>query len=244
MSITPVDRLMDGYARAHYRYGEAIAATIGRQFVTVGAVDDQAAAVFIERASSTAAAGRDGVARLSSTFLARQVAMMSDGEIRTVEIPPGALETEALRSGLTDEQLWMRPMITARAALAAGVVFAAALAKGQAVAAMTAHTDVALAQRWAARHALADDERVIGTRRVPGWSSCTMCAGNADRVYRVLELLPIHSACRCTVSAVVAGRDPAGRRNEVTARAAAKPPAERVEIDHSTEIAPSLVEVT
>jgi hypothetical protein len=235
---------MDGYARAHYRYGQIIAETIRRAFLTAGGVDDRAAETFIARATAAAAAGRAGIARLTAGFLTRQVGLLTDGEIRAVTVALDDLTTPQLRTGVSDDDLWLRPVIAARAGLGRGDRYPVALAAGAALATMTAHTDVALAQRTAARVALVDDPRVVGTRRVPGWSSCTMCAGNADRVFRVLELMPIHSACRCTVSTVVDGRDPAARRNRVTAAAATKPPAARVEIDHTTEIAPSLVEVT
>lgn len=243
---------MDGYARAHFRYGESIARTIGNQFVTAGGIDDAAAAVFAQRAAATASAGRYAVARLTAQYLARQVEMITGGEQllygslqapHGVEIPPDAFTTQALRSGLSDGDLWLRPMISTRTALARGERFVDAMAAGRAVAAATAHTDVALAQRSAVRYALEHDERVVGTRRVPGWRSCGLCNRAAERVYRVLELMPIHTSCRCTVSAIVSGRDPAARRNDVTTRAAREPPVAAVEIDLTTEIAPSLVEV-
>jgi hypothetical protein len=55
--------------------------------------------------------------------------------------------------------------------------------------------------------------------------------------------MPIHTSCGCGVSAIVGGRDPAARRNDITTRAAREPLAADYTVDLTTEIAPSLVEV-
>lgn len=240
---TPVDALMDAYSRAHFRYGAALDQAVARRFLTIGGVDDASAATFADAVSTTAAAGRAGVARLTSNYLGRQVAMLVDGEIRTVDIPPEDLATPVLRSGLEDVELWLRPVIRARTALAGGGTWHEALAAGRAAAHEIATTDVALAQRAATRMALAGDDRVTGYRRVPGWRSCQLCSLAADRIYHVRDLMPIHARCGCTVSAVADGRDPGHRRNEVVSRITKPDLPDDYVIDLTTEIAPSLVEV-
>lgn len=60
--------------------------------------------------------------------------------------------------------------------------------------------------------------RVIGYRRVihPEQSrsgTCGMCIAAADRIYHVAQLLPIHSHCKCTISAVTEDHDPADDLN-------------------------------
>jgi len=234
---------MDGYARAHFRYGTAIEATVTRQWVTLGGVDDASAAAFGQAAARVAGVGRAGAARLTSTFLTRQVAMLTDGHVRAVDIDIDDLATPALRSGLTDAELWLRPVVTARTYLSRGARYADAMASGRATAAGIAHTDVALAQRYATRASLYGDDRVVGVRRVPGWRACRLCSLAAERVYYVRDLMPIHTSCRCTTSAVVDGRDPGARRNAVTERAATGPLPDDYVIDLTTEIAPSLQEV-
>lgn len=241
---TPVNLLMDAYMRAHYRYGVALDQAVARRFLTIGGVDDAAAAEFIAAAARTAQVGRAGVARLTSNYLGRQVAMLADGEVRTVEIPTDELATAALRGGLGDEDLWMRPVIRARTELSRGGRWPEALAAGRASAHEIATTDVALAQRSATRSSLAGDDRVTGYRRVPGWRSCSLCSLAAERVYGVRDLMPIHSRCGCTVSAVVDGaRDPGRARNEAVTRIMKPDLPDDYVIDLTTEIAPSLVEV-
>lgn len=239
---------MDGYARAHWQLGTAIDASIARQFLAITGLDDAAAAAFVARASATAATGRAVTARLTATYLSRQVAMLAgDGDIRTVTINLDDLATTVLRHGLTDDDLWMRPVIAARTGASRGQDWPAILASGRRRVGDIASTDVALSQRWMTRYALSDDERAIGYRRVPGWRSCLLCRVAAERIYGIRDLLPIHSHCQCTVSAVLdERRDPGRARNATVNRALRIDLTDQHEpvIDLTTEIAPSLVEVT
>lgn len=240
---TPVDALMDAYTRAHYRYGLALDQVVARQFLSIGGVDQASAAAFVDAVSTTAATGRAGIAGLTSQYLTRQVAMLVDGQIRTIEIPVDELATPALRSGLSDGDLWLRPVIRARTELSRGATWAEALAAGRTSVHEITTTDVALAQRSATRWSLAGDDRVTGYRRVPGWRSCTLCSLAAERVYGIRDLMPIHSRCHCTVAAVAEGRDPGRRRNDAVARVTRPSLPDDYVIDLTTEIAPSLVEV-
>ncbi len=85
-----------------------------------------------------------------------------------------------------------------------------------------ADTDIMLADR--AQGARFLDERkpngVRGYRRVlhpemdGGGPPCGLCVVAADRVYRIEDLMPIHTSCRCTVAAVGSKDDPGFRLNE------------------------------
>src|SRR4051794_26448626 len=75
--------------------------------------------------------------------------------------------------------------------------------------------DLDLAMRGTTRRHLAAAEDVTGYRRVihPELSksgTCGLCVAAADRVYRVDDLMPVHSGCLCTPMPIVRGKgDPA-----------------------------------
>lgn len=79
-----------------------------------------------------------------------------------------------------------------------------------------ADTDVMMADRAQAQRFFSTRKPsgVIGYRRIlhpelgSGAPPCGLCVVAADRVYRIEELMPIHSRCRCTVAAVTQASDP------------------------------------
>lgn len=84
-----------------------------------------------------------------------------------------------------------------------------------------------LAQRFAQQETIAQaadldkpGPKIIGYRRVihPERSkggTCGMCIAAATRIYHIAELMPIHTHCECTVSAITATHDPADDANTI-----------------------------
>jgi hypothetical protein len=242
--VTPAEALLAGYARAYTARTDVAAGAVARAWWTFGNVDDAAAARFAELATRLAAAYRSQGAQLTSAYLARQVALITGTDpTAPVLVPVEELTGLALR-GVEDAELWQRPVLRARRMLGAGDWWATAMGHGERAARELAVTDLALVQRHTTRAALAGDGRVSGYRRALTGRGCSLCAAAAPRVYRTDRLMPIHSHCRCVVTPVTTRVDPAAAHNETLIDLTGVTPAGRVAVDLTTEIAPSLQEVS
>ena len=111
---------------------------------------------------------------------------------------------DQLRDSVAD--LWRRPGITARKALADGKPFEEAMQLGGTRAGSMAEADVALAHRAAARDAM-ERNGLDGYRRVLTGVSCDLCRVASTQLYRTGDLMPIHSRCDCRIAPVVDGYD-------------------------------------
>lgn len=82
-----------------------------------------------------------------------------------------------------------------------------------------ADTDLALARRQVERDALSAAGVTLYRRIVrPELSrsgSCGLCIAASDRVYRVKNLLPIHTHCKCAQGPIVGGDDPVMQMNTI-----------------------------
>lgn len=123
---------------------------------------------------------------------------------------------------MTTEAVFNRPARTFRALESQGAAPEVADQAAQARISMLVEDNLMLAQRFAeleiVQNAVNLDETIIGYRRVihPELSRtgvCGLCIAAADRLYEVVELLPIHANCKCTVCAVTEDHDPADEVN-------------------------------
>jgi NAD(P)H-hydrate repair Nnr-like enzyme with NAD(P)H-hydrate dehydratase domain len=93
--------------------------------------------------------------------------------------------------------------------LAAGTPLDIALEHGERRALTIANTDLQLAKTHTAKKVMADDERVVGYRRVPqGPHTCAMCLIVSTRRYHKENLAAIHANCDCDVEAIYGHFDP------------------------------------
>lgn len=243
MTATPATALLDAYGLTLGRHSRAAADAVARAWWTFGNVDGPAAARFGGAAARLGLSTRVTTANLTAAYLARQVALLAGVDPDApVVIDPADLATPVLRSGVTDENLWARPVARTRGVLAEGEWWSVAMRHGEAAAREVIVTDIALAQRTATRRSLTASGLVAGYRRVLTGRNCKLCTAAADRVYHKADLMPIHTNCDCRVSAVVGAADPGGARNRAVIDLRAVEPA-TVAVDLTTEIAPSLQEV-
>jgi hypothetical protein len=264
MSLADAQRLSLAYRRDYSALLERVDAAVVRAWRALANVDGDAAERFAAAAAALVAGFQAQAANLAALFVVFQIAALLDAPPGSPpRIPPGELTDEALR-GVPGLEVYRRPVVAARSALARGEPWSAAMAAGEAAAAGYGRTDVALAQRHAARTVLDADQRVVGYRRVLTGRSCVLCATASTQRYRTDELLPIHTHCDCTVAPIVGTFDPgrvinrellaelkdAGGSRYWQARGisvdedgaivdAAGDPV-RVTVDHTTEAAPTL----
>jgi hypothetical protein len=149
-------------------------------------------------------------------------------DAKTMALDPNAYTTTTLR-GVDAREVYARPWGALGGQLAEGSEYVAALQSAQFMAGKLARTDLQMAHRSAARDWMAQDQRVIGWRRVLGGSKhCALCQQASTRTYRKADLMPIHEGCHCSVAPVY-GREPVASVGTT------------VRVEHDPELGPRLV---
>jgi len=187
--------LVERYGARYDGIRLAAAAGILRLWQRLGAVDDLDA--FAVPAAGVSLAAQLEIAALVDAYLAFYLDAETFG-----------LGAVTIRDGADLVDVYRRPGITARAKLAEGREFAAAMRAAQARAVSAADTDVALAHRAAAADVMAARPEVVGYRRVLTGASCKLCATATTQRYHADRLMPIHNHCDCRVAPIVGDADP------------------------------------
>lgn len=205
---------------------------------------------------------------LTDAYLARAVSMLTGSRFR----PAGRVDVTSLRQGITHAGAYARAADVYRwqqsrfdnigRELAQGVVpsvpdlidpIQAAVDRVVAVADMDAQMAVQ-AQEHATLTAAADKGLITGYRRVihPELSKggvCGLCVAASDRLYKVAELKPLHSLCKCTTLPVTETSDPGSQLNTIDLRRLYKAAGStgradlkgvRVQVDEHGELGPIL----
>jgi len=124
-------------------------------------------------------------------------------------IPKSELATSFLRNGLTDEDLWQRPFVSMRTALAQGKSVKESIQLGASRASYLAETEIQLARRNAGLRARTSNERIVGyIRTLTGSENCALCYVASTQRYTRGELLPIHPGCDCGEMPIYGTTDP------------------------------------
>jgi hypothetical protein len=107
-----------------------------------------------------------------------------------------------MRSGVTVEEAYARPVITMRNALFEGHSWDEAREMGARDARGLAMTDVGVVYRSTVVDAFANTKGVAGYRRVPAYKACPFCLLIATNTYNVGDLAPAHPHCGCGIAPV------------------------------------------
>lgn len=164
----------------------------------LGNVDEAAARAFV-------AAVVPVVESVQATSVAATRAYLAAAIGETVEVDIGAALTAR---GVPAVEVYRRPVIVARTALAEGLPWAQAMRLAGERVVQLAETDVALAARSAATQTMRASSRVVGYRRVTDGQACPLCSLAATQRYHIEQLMPIHGRCGCTVAPIVGDVDP------------------------------------
>ncbi len=179
---------------------------IGSLWDRYGGVTDEAQAEFAKRAARVVAAAQQQIATAAVRYV-ETYASLVEGERWASGIDP-ATAVKMARQGTPVVDVYRRPTVTARTTLARGGTFDAAMAAARARAVSAANTDVALAARQAAADTMQAHPRCVGYRRVPDSKACAFCLTASTQRYRVVDLMPLHNYCHCTIAPIIGDRDP------------------------------------
>lgn len=205
MARRPDLALVRRYALQHNRLRLAAGLAVGRAWDRLAGPDDARAGRFVRAAAVLSSSAQAQTVAQVDGYLALLLAL--DGEGSPLGLDPDQLSGAALR-GVDPPDVYLRSIITARAALGDGKPFAEAMALGRLRAVGTIEMDVALTQRAAMAEVSTREERIVGYRRVLSGQSCAFCASASTQRYRSGDLMPIHNHCDCGVSPIIGDRDP------------------------------------
>lgn len=163
--------------------------------LTAGKVDDAAQAAFVARTVPYALAAQAQTANVTSAYLSLLATEVLGEASPPVGVSAAAVSGAAVRNGATPAQVYARPTVTVRRALAAGTDWSQAVAEGLDRARVIATDDVNLAQRAATLKVIGPDDRVVGYRRTLTGASCGLCVMASTQRYRKGDLMPIHGNC-------------------------------------------------
>lgn len=193
-----------GYLELRARAATSVAAL----WQTYGGVAESDRATFAALAAEAVEATQAQMCNLMDGYfdaLAREAGFPELAE--AARINPSKHIGAAVRNGVPTTDVYGRPTITARAALAEGVPFDQAMAKAERRAVTAAETDIALTNRSSAQEAM-ENRRVRFYRRTLTGRSCVFCATASTQRYRRGDLMPLHARCDCGIAPIFGDGDP------------------------------------
>lgn len=176
----------------------ALAALWGRSRPVTDAELEQ----FLAAATPVVAAAQRQAAGLGVAYIAA-----ATGE-RLTELVDIEEVIAGLRAGAARTDVYSRPTITARTALAGGKPWVDAMKIGAERLDATVRADVQLAGRGGTYEAMQTSTRVVGWRRIPDAKACRLCLQASTQRYTTDDLMAIHNRCGCTVAPIIGDRDP------------------------------------
>lgn len=189
-----------------------LAAVLQQLFAGLGSWRDADVATFVEQAVPTVQGAQSALAQLTAVHAAGQAAQANGLDPSDV-LPPvlSAADYTDLRAGVSMADVYARPFVTLRTALARGrtladAVHLASVRLGE-IAEMDMQQTFAHAMS-AALDGLPDNVKPRFWARVPvGEENCALCLVAATQRYRVEDLNPIHPGCDCDVKPLAATDD-------------------------------------
>ena len=204
--IYALDALTRRYQDVLVNVADSTSTAVGALWDRLGGITDVAQTQFADAAASLVARTQLTMARVTVAYIDAYVNTALRGRQNVGPVDIAAVVAQA-RQGIPPIEVYLRPAVTARTAIARGRTFAEAMQAARARATSAANTDVALAGRGAAQAAMERHPAIVGYRRVPDATACTFCLVASTQRYHVSDLMPLHNNCRCTVAPIISDRD-------------------------------------
>ena len=201
--------LATAYTAAMGRIRDGMAEFLRRQFHHSGSWRTADADRFASIVPPVVAGAQRAVSSTTAAYLARLASEMTGTPRTPVGVPALEVSGSAVRNGVDPAVVYRRPFTQVWTELAAGTPLTEAVAAGERRALTIVNTDLQLAKTHTAQKVFAQDERVVGYRRVPrGPHTCALCLIVSTRRYRKAELAALHPNCDCDVEPVYGDFDP------------------------------------
>lgn len=206
--MAELDDITAGYQALSANYVDEAGAIAGNTFRNLGNWRDDNIASFVEQVSVPLQGIKRNAASGAIAYH-EQVARISDKAFSAPALANLDLSLEALRNGANANQVYGRPFVQMRMALAKGKSFTEALDVGSQTATSFARTEVQLSRRQASLFARRANDNIVGyLRTLSGSENCALCYVASTQRYRKGDLLPIHPACDCGEMPIYGDSDP------------------------------------
>jgi hypothetical protein len=158
---------------------------------------DENIATFVDQMNRLLTASKQQAAKLAVAYY-QEISKLEGKPFIAPVITPDELTTETLRNGANMEQVYTRPFVEMRTALANGSTMSVALERGAFRAQDLASTEIQLARRGAGMSSRGRNKNIVGYMRVlSGSENCALCFVASTQRYHKKNLLPIHPGCDC-----------------------------------------------
>lgn len=188
------------YQRALAQTRQAVRMQVEQHYRALPSLRDEHVPGFVDHTVRIVQAGQQRAIALTSAHMSNQVGLKTPTALNTAKI------IENIRNGVKAEDVYARPIITARAGIEK-LGFAQAFEKGLVRLLATAEMDVAMAARDAsADFGALNTDQVIGFERVADPDCCDFCTEiDGAKVYNA-DPAPLHNNCGCTLEAITKDR--------------------------------------
>lgn len=207
--MATLNDLTDGYNAVSVALLDGAGAAASTTFKSLGSWRDDDIPKFIDTLSPQLIGFKQKAAQAAIAY-SGQVAALEGKPFVQPSLAEIDLSTEALRNGTNVEDVYRRPFVQMRMALAKNPGdFTAALNTGALTARSLARTEVQLSRRKVSLFARKYNKNVVGyLRTLTGMESCALCYVASSQRYHKGDLLPIHPGCDCGEMPIYGDSDP------------------------------------
>ena len=206
--MTQLEDITAGYQQLSASYVQDAGRIASSSFRNLGQWRDEDIFLYIEQVSSPLS----GIKRNASTSAIayhEKFAQLSNKSFTRPSLDDLDLSTSALRNGVNVKEVYSRPFVQMRMALAKGDSFTDALSLGSRTADSFARTEIQLSRRQASLFARRANDNIVGfLRTLSGNENCALCYVASTQRYNKGDLLPIHPACDCGEMPIYGDSDP------------------------------------
>jgi hypothetical protein len=199
----------DAYSRVSVALIDEAEAIARGSFTNLGSWRDEDIPKFVNLISPSLTGLKRKASSASIAYMG-QIAAINGKKFVAPSLDDIDISTAELRGGVNVDDVYRRPFVQMRMALAKNPTdVAAAIRTGSVAAGSLARTEVQLARRKASLVARKNNGNIVGyIRTLTGLESCALCYVASTQRYRKGDLLPIHPGCDCGEMPIYGSQDP------------------------------------
>lgn len=203
-----LDSVSEGYLTLSSQYLDGAGQIASDTFKNLGSWRDEDVQRFIDEIATPLAGIKANQAEATIAYH-RAFALANGKSFKPLDVAGFNLSTQALRNGVNIEDVYRRPFVQMRMAIAKGKSVTDAIDTGSLTARNLARTEVQLTKRQVSLFARRANDNIVGyLRTLTGRENCGLCYVASTQRYRKGNLMPIHPGCDCGEMPIYGDSDP------------------------------------